>query len=196
MLVNNATLKIYFFLLRYFIKEGDTDIFRINASTGDISLLRALDREIQEEYVLSLVAMDTGKFKSYVMFWKWSLIGSKFGKSIKKNHNNFRKTILRRVPTELGPEHTLFYWCSLVGRGDRVKCGPFRGPNVTKSLAKLSDRFRALHCYRFRFIKITDHSWARTANKTTFSHGHLNNYDRTEFIILSGKKWFWVFSLE
>ncbi|XP_076252739.1 cadherin-related tumor suppressor fat isoform X2 [Rhynchophorus ferrugineus] len=47
-------------LVRYFIKEGDTDIFRINASTGDISLLRALDREIQEEYVLSLVAMDTG----------------------------------------------------------------------------------------------------------------------------------------
>lgn len=49
-------------LVKYFIKEGDTDIFRINASTGDISLLRALDREIQNEYVLSLVAMDTGKF--------------------------------------------------------------------------------------------------------------------------------------
>lgn len=47
---------------RYFIKEGDTDIFRINASTGDISLLRALDREAQDEYILSLVAMDTGKF--------------------------------------------------------------------------------------------------------------------------------------
>ncbi|KAG5892988.1 hypothetical protein JTB14_031839 [Gonioctena quinquepunctata] len=47
-------------LVRYFIKEGDTDIFRINASTGDISLLRALDREIQDEYILSLVAMDTG----------------------------------------------------------------------------------------------------------------------------------------
>lgn len=48
-------------LVRYFIKEGDTDIFRINASTGEISLLRALDREVQDEYVLSLVAMDTGK---------------------------------------------------------------------------------------------------------------------------------------
>ncbi|XP_023311979.1 cadherin-related tumor suppressor, partial [Anoplophora glabripennis] len=47
-------------LVRYFIKEGDTDIFRINASTGDISLLRALDREMQDEYVLNLVAMDTG----------------------------------------------------------------------------------------------------------------------------------------
>lgn len=49
-------------LVRYFIKEGDTDIFRINASTGEISLLRALDREEQAEYTLSLVAMDTGKF--------------------------------------------------------------------------------------------------------------------------------------
>ncbi|XP_066141158.1 cadherin-related tumor suppressor isoform X1 [Euwallacea fornicatus] len=47
-------------LVRYFIKEGDTDIFRINASTGDVSLLQPLDREVQEEYVLSLVAMDTG----------------------------------------------------------------------------------------------------------------------------------------
>ncbi|GJQ86646.1 ft [Trypoxylus dichotomus] len=47
-------------LVRYFIKEGDTDIFRINASTGEISLLRALDREEQAEYTLSLVAMDTG----------------------------------------------------------------------------------------------------------------------------------------
>lgn len=49
-------------LVRYFIKEGDTDIFRINASTGEISLLRALDREVQAEYTLSLVAMDTGKY--------------------------------------------------------------------------------------------------------------------------------------
>lgn len=48
-------------LVRYFIKEGDTDIFRINASTGEISLLRSLDREVQAEYTLSLVAMDTGK---------------------------------------------------------------------------------------------------------------------------------------
>lgn len=48
-------------LVRYFIKEGDTDIFRINASTGELSLLRALDREIQGEYSLSLVAMDTGR---------------------------------------------------------------------------------------------------------------------------------------
>lgn len=47
--------------IRYFLKEGDAGVFRINASTGDISLLRALDRETQSEYLLTLVAMDTGK---------------------------------------------------------------------------------------------------------------------------------------
>ncbi|RLU20894.1 hypothetical protein DMN91_007508 [Ooceraea biroi] len=46
--------------VRYFLKEGDTDLFRINASTGDISLLRPLDRELVPEYTLTLVAMDTG----------------------------------------------------------------------------------------------------------------------------------------
>lgn len=56
-------------LVRYFIKEGDTDIFRINASTGEISLLRALDREIQAEYTLSLVAMDTGKSIGHNVFY-------------------------------------------------------------------------------------------------------------------------------
>ncbi|VVD04616.1 unnamed protein product [Leptidea sinapis] len=46
--------------VRYFIKEGDADLFKINASSGEISLLRTLDRESQDEYTLSLVAMDTG----------------------------------------------------------------------------------------------------------------------------------------
>ncbi|XP_045523939.1 cadherin-related tumor suppressor isoform X1 [Pieris brassicae] len=46
--------------VRYFIKEGDADLFKINASSGQISLLRTLDREAQDEYTLSLVAMDTG----------------------------------------------------------------------------------------------------------------------------------------
>ncbi|CAD1476828.1 unnamed protein product, partial [Heterotrigona itama] len=45
--------------VRYFLKEGDTDLFRINASTGDIFLLRPLDRELVSEYTLTLVAMDT-----------------------------------------------------------------------------------------------------------------------------------------
>lgn len=48
--------------VRYFLKEGDADLFRINASTGEISLLRALDREAQAEYILTLVAMDTGEY--------------------------------------------------------------------------------------------------------------------------------------
>ena len=47
--------------VRYFLKEGDADLFKINASTGEISLLRALDREHQAEYTLTLVAMDIGK---------------------------------------------------------------------------------------------------------------------------------------
>lgn len=50
--------------VRYFLKEGDTDLFRINASTGDISLLRPLDRELMPEYTLTLVAMDTGELPS------------------------------------------------------------------------------------------------------------------------------------
>lgn len=54
--------------VRYFLKEGDADLFRINASTGEISLLRALDRELQSEYTLTLVAMDTGKCNSFLIF--------------------------------------------------------------------------------------------------------------------------------
>lgn len=50
--------------VRYFLKEGDADLFRINANTGEISLFRALDREVQAEYILTLVAMDTGKWNS------------------------------------------------------------------------------------------------------------------------------------
>ncbi|KAM3964103.1 cadherin-related tumor suppressor fat [Aphomia sociella] len=46
--------------VRYFIKEGDGDLFKINASSGEISLIRTLDRESQDEYTLAVVAMDTG----------------------------------------------------------------------------------------------------------------------------------------
>jgi protocadherin Fat 4 len=49
--------------VRYFIKEGDSELFKVNASTGEITLHRALDREQQAEYVLTLVAMDTGEYK-------------------------------------------------------------------------------------------------------------------------------------
>lgn len=43
-------------------------MFRINASTGEIFLLRPLDRELVEEYVLTLVAMDTGKCENQISF--------------------------------------------------------------------------------------------------------------------------------
>jgi len=57
--------------VRYFLKEGDAGLFRINASTGEISLLRALDREQQAEYIITLQAMDTGKFffKRKISMW-------------------------------------------------------------------------------------------------------------------------------
>lgn len=54
--------------VRYFLKEGDADLFRINANTGEISLFRALDREAQAEYILTLVAMDTGKLEPILTF--------------------------------------------------------------------------------------------------------------------------------
>lgn len=51
--------------VRYFLKEGDPDLFRIDAATGNISLQRALDREAQPEHVLTLVAMDTGEWTKW-----------------------------------------------------------------------------------------------------------------------------------
>lgn len=58
--------------VRYFIKEGDGDLFKINASSGQISLLRTLDREAQDEHTLALVAMDTGEFDC-ILFYKEKL---------------------------------------------------------------------------------------------------------------------------
>ncbi|CAB0008571.1 unnamed protein product [Nesidiocoris tenuis] len=47
--------------VRYFLeKEGDRNLFTVNSSTGQISLMRPLDREEQTEYSLTIVAMDTG----------------------------------------------------------------------------------------------------------------------------------------
>lgn len=51
--------------IRYFLKEGDLDLFRINATSGEIFLLRSLDREKQAEHVLSVVAMDAGMSFDY-----------------------------------------------------------------------------------------------------------------------------------
>lgn len=62
-------------LVRYFLKDngasmasgsdlspGQGDLFRVNATTGDIYLLRSLDREKQVEYMLTLQAMDSGEW--------------------------------------------------------------------------------------------------------------------------------------
>lgn len=50
------------FQVRYLMKDGDKDAFRVNSSTGEITVHRALDRERQSEYQLTIVAMDTGIF--------------------------------------------------------------------------------------------------------------------------------------
>ncbi|XP_026686554.1 cadherin-related tumor suppressor-like, partial [Diaphorina citri] len=59
-------------LVRYFLKDsgassgnsqtqgGTGDLFRVNSTTGDIYLLKSLDREKQAEYLLTLQAMDSG----------------------------------------------------------------------------------------------------------------------------------------
>lgn len=72
--------------VRYFLKEGDTDLFRINASTGDISLLRSLDRELVPEYTLTLVAMDTGELL-------YLFINTQLHTEEKKVHRNDAETL-------------------------------------------------------------------------------------------------------
>lgn len=51
--------------VRYFLKEGDFDHFQINASNGDLSLLKQLDREYQSQYSLTVIAIDSGKQIKY-----------------------------------------------------------------------------------------------------------------------------------
>lgn len=46
--------------IRYMIKDGDKGLFRINASSGEISVLRSLDRESQSQYEITIIAMDSG----------------------------------------------------------------------------------------------------------------------------------------
>ena len=50
--------------IRYLIKDGDKGLFRINSSSGEISLLRSLDRESQARYEITVVAMDSGNYTS------------------------------------------------------------------------------------------------------------------------------------
>ena len=46
----------------YLIKDEDKSLFRINGITGEISVLRSLDRETQSRYEIVVVAMDSGTF--------------------------------------------------------------------------------------------------------------------------------------
>lgn len=46
--------------LRYAIREGDLSLFNMSATTGEIMLLKTLDREVTSEYTLTVVATDSG----------------------------------------------------------------------------------------------------------------------------------------
>jgi hypothetical protein len=56
------------FQVRYLMKEGDKDAFRVNVTTGEISAHRSLDREKQSTYHLTIVAMDTGALLIFLFF--------------------------------------------------------------------------------------------------------------------------------
>ena len=47
--------------VNYLVKDGDKSMFAVNASSGEISLLRGLDREQQQDYSLTVVAIDSGE---------------------------------------------------------------------------------------------------------------------------------------
>ena len=48
--------------VRYLMKDGDKGSFRVNTTSGEITVHRTLDRERQSEYMLTVVAMDTGQY--------------------------------------------------------------------------------------------------------------------------------------
>ncbi len=56
--------------LRYLLKDGDKDAFRVNATTGEVTVHRTLDRELQSEYHLTVVAMDTGSWVFLFLLWR------------------------------------------------------------------------------------------------------------------------------
>ena len=49
--------------LHYQIREGDKDVFSMDSSTGEIMALVTLDREEKAEYVLTVIATDSGRQK-------------------------------------------------------------------------------------------------------------------------------------
>lgn len=48
--------------VRYYLK--DTEHFSVDSVTGKIYLVRSLDREVQSEYLITAVAMDSGKYNA------------------------------------------------------------------------------------------------------------------------------------
>ncbi|XP_023230562.1 cadherin-related tumor suppressor-like, partial [Centruroides sculpturatus] len=46
--------------LHYLIKDGDKSLFQINSTSGEITVQKSLDREVQAEYVLTILAVDSG----------------------------------------------------------------------------------------------------------------------------------------
>ena len=49
--------------LHYQIREGDKSVFSMDSSTGEIRALKTLDREEKAEYVLTVIATDSGRFE-------------------------------------------------------------------------------------------------------------------------------------
>lgn len=63
--------------VNYLLKEGDKSLFGVNSSTGEISLLKALDRESQDSYTLTVVAMDIGEYPISDPWNVWSRFRTK-----------------------------------------------------------------------------------------------------------------------
>lgn len=49
--------------LSYAIREGDQNLFNMSSTTGEIMVLKRLDREMKSEYVLTVVATDSGRYR-------------------------------------------------------------------------------------------------------------------------------------
>ena len=58
----------------YLVKEGDKSVFSVNKSSGEITLLRALDREHRDHYTLTITAMDTGEYNINTFYLEFTII--------------------------------------------------------------------------------------------------------------------------
>ncbi|KAK2725567.1 cadherin-related tumor suppressor-like [Artemia franciscana] len=46
--------------VRYLLKDGDSNLFKINTTSGEVTVHKALDREAKQQYQLSVIALDGG----------------------------------------------------------------------------------------------------------------------------------------